>query len=220
MVNNLSKTNSIIGNYVAELRDIDVQKDSMRFRKNMERIGELIAYEISKTLEYEEKEVETPLGTSAVKLIKDKIVCATILRAGLPFHQGLLHIYDNAENAFITAYRKHNTGEDFEIAIEYVSSPDIQDKIVLLCDPMLASGASMYLTYKALLEKGIPKHTHIISIVSSTQGIDYIKKKIAPEKYTLWTAAVDSELTAKAYIVPGLGDAGDLAFGSKALEKQ
>jgi len=216
MVKDLSKINSVIGNYVAELRDINVQKDSLRFRKNMERIGELIAYEISKTLEYEEKEVETPLGTAAVNLIKDKIVCATILRAGLPFHQGLLNVFDHAENAFVTAYRKHSIGEDFEIAIEYVSSPVIQDKILLLCDPMLASGASMFLTYKALLEKGEAKHTHILSIVSSTQGIEYLRKKINPKKYTLWTAAIDSELTAKAYIVPGLGDAGDLAFGSKA----
>jgi len=215
MIKDLSKNNSILNQYVAELRDVDIQKDSMRFRKNMERIGEMIAYEISKTVEYQSEDVETPLGVSSVPKLKEKIVCSTILRAGLPFHQGLLNVFDSAESAFITAYRKHKKDGIFEIEIEYVSSPDLNDKVVILSDPMLATGSSMYLAYKALLEKGTPKHTHIISILSSLQGINYMKKKLPSQNVTLWTTAIDDELTAKAYIVPGLGDAGDLAFGSK-----
>ena len=215
MIKDLSKNNSILNQYVAELRDVNIQKDSMRFRKNMERIGEIIAYEISKTVEYQSEDVETPLGVSSVPKLKEKIVCGTILRAGLPFHQGLLNVFDSAESAFITAYRKHKKDGIFEIEIEYVSSPDLNDKVVIVSAPMLATGSSMYLAYKALLEKGTPKHTHIISILSSLQGINYMKKKLPSQNVTLWTTAIDDELTAKAYIVPGLGDAGDLAFGSK-----
>jgi uracil phosphoribosyltransferase len=214
MANILSNYNSLISVFLSELRDIEIQKDSMRFRRNLERLGEIFAYEISKTLEYEVKDVVTPLGISPSKVISDQPVIATILRAGLPVHQGLLNYFDRSENAFISAYRKHHKDTTFEIKIEYLSSPSIEDKVLILCDPMLATGQSMLLTYKALLKMGKPKHVHIIGLIASLEGLNYVKSHF-PDNTTFWIGAVDEELTVKSYIVPGLGDAGDLAFGKK-----
>ena len=201
--------------FIAELRNKDIQKDSMRFRKNMERIGEIFAYEISKTFDYKESKITTPLGVSKMNLPILKIVNATILRAGLPFHSGLLNYFDTAENAFISAHRKYHKDGSFTIQFEHLSSPDIEGKTLVLSDPMLASGASMEIAYKALVERGTPKHTHIVTIIASNQGINYVKKHINMKNVTIWAGDVDDELTSKSYIVPGLGDAGDLAFGSK-----
>jgi uracil phosphoribosyltransferase len=177
-------------------------------------MGEVIAYEISKTLTYEASEVVTPLGISNITLLKDQPVIATILRAGLPLHQGILNYFDKAENAFVSAFRKHHKDGSFTIQVEYMASPDLNGKEIILCDPMLATGASIVDTYKFLLKRGIPKHTHIVAIIASSEGVEYVKKHL-PENVTLWIGAVDEELTAQSYIVPGLGDAGDLAFGSK-----
>ncbi len=215
MTHNLSKNNSIFSQFLTEIRDANIQKDGMRFRRNMERIGEVFAYEISKTLQYEPSETITPLGTAeTVKLVEEPVV-ATILRAGLPMHFGILNYFDKAQNAFISAYRRHHKDNTFEIMLEYVACPDLNDKTVILCDPMLATGSSMVLTYKALLAKGKPKHTHIVTAIASQQGVDYVKAHMPDANFTLWCGAIDEELTAQAYIVPGLGDAGDLAFGSK-----
>ena len=213
MIFNLSKHNSIANKYIAELRDVNIQKDRMRFRRNMERIGEILAYEISKTLKYEVQDIETPLGIAPVNLPTQKIVLGTILRAGLPMHQGALNIFDEADNAFISAYRMHHKDGTFEINIEYTSCPNLDDCILILCDPMLATGASMDLSIKALQEFGQPKAIHIMTAVASTYGIDHIKRLNPDVK--LWIGAEDDELTAKSYIVPGLGDAGDLSYGSK-----
>ena len=214
MVHILGNTNSVLNNFIAEIRDITIQKDSMRFRRNMERMGEIFAYEISKHLSYSLKEVTTPLGISKVNTINDNIVVGTILRAGLPLHQGVLNYFDGAQNAFIAAYRKHHKDGSFDIQVEYVSSPELSDKILILTDPMLATGASMVLTYKHILQRGKPKHTHIVSVLASTEGLNYAKKHL-PSDVTIWLGAVDEELTAQSYIVPGLGDAGDLAYGTK-----
>jgi uracil phosphoribosyltransferase len=213
-MHNLSDKNSIIHQFIGELRDVEIQKDSMRFRRNLERIGEIFAYEISKTLPYIEKEITTPLGIANMPQLEDQPVIATILRAGLPVHQGLLNYFDRAENAFVSAYRKHHKDNSFEIKIEYLSSPDLNDKTLILCDPMLATGQSMFLAYKALLKMGTPKHIHIIGVIASAEGVNYVKANF-PENTTIWLGAVDDELTAKSYIVPGLGDAGDLAYGKK-----
>ncbi len=215
MLHILAQKNSLLNQFIAELRDKEVQKDSLRFRKNMERIGEVFAYEISKHLDYKEKEITTPLGVSKINIPTSKIVIATILRAGLPFHNGLLNYFDTAENAFISAHRKYHKDGSFTIQFEHLSSPDIEGKILVLSDPMLASGASMEIAYKALIERGKPKHTHIVTIIASNQGINYVKKHINMKNVTIWAGNVDDELTSKSYIVPGLGDAGDLAFGSK-----
>jgi len=215
MVKIFSEENSLVNAYIAELRDVNIQQDSMRFRRNLERLGEIIAYEISKTLEYETREVTTPLGVAFVPVLKNQPVIATILRAGLPVHQGLLNYFDRAENGFVSAYRKHHKDNTFEIKIEYLSSPDIDDKVLILCDPMLATGASMYLAYRAMLAKGKPKHIHVIGLVASMEGLNYVKSHF-PENTSFWLGAVDEEMTAKSYIVPGLGDAGDLAFGVKS----
>ncbi len=215
MLHILAQKNSLLNQFIAELRDKEVQKDSLRFRKNMERIGEVFAYEISKHLDYKEKEITTPLGVSKMNIPISKIVIATILRAGLPFHNGLLNYFDTAENAFISAHRKYHKDGSFTIQFEHLSSPDIEGKTLILSDPMLASGASMEIAYKALIERGNPKHTHIVTIIASNQGINYVKKHINMENITIWAGDVDDELTSKSYIVPGLGDAGDLAFGSK-----
>ena len=215
MVNILAQKNSLMNLFVSELRDKKIQKDSMRFRKNMERIGEIFAYEISKKLEYKNIEIITPLGTSTMSLPQSKIVNATILRAGLPFHNGILNYFDQAENAFISAHRKYHKDGTFTIQFEHLSSPSIDGKILILSDPMLASGASMEIAYKALLERGTPTHTHIATIIASNQGINFVKKHINMKNVTIWAGDVDDELTSKSYIVPGLGDAGDLAFGSK-----
>ncbi len=215
MIHILGKKSSILNQYIAEMRDSEIQRDSMRFRRNMERVGEIIAYEISKTLNWSSKEVVTSLGVANCEVLDQQPVIATILRAGLPLHQGLLNAFDRAENAFISAYRKHGKDGRFDIKVEYVSGPPLADKFLIISDPMLATGASMVLSYKALTRKGAPVHTHIVSVLASNEGVEYVKKNMPDDNYTLWLGAVDDELTARAYIVPGLGDAGDLAFGSK-----
>jgi uracil phosphoribosyltransferase len=215
MINILGNQNSVLNEFIAEIRDVEIQKDPLRFRRNMERIGEIFAYEVSKHLEYSPREVITSLGAAEVSVIKTQPVLATILRAGLPLHQGILNYFDRAQNAFVSAYRRHHKSGKFDIQIEYTSSPSIEDKILILSDPMLATGSSMFLTYKQLLDNGKPKHTHIVTVIASGQGVDYLNKHISSDEFTLWVAAVDDELTAQSYIVPGLGDAGDLAFGSK-----
>jgi uracil phosphoribosyltransferase len=197
------------------LRDITIQKDSMRFRRNLERMGEIMSYEISKTLDYQTKETTTPLGIAETSHLVDQPVIATILRAGLPMHIGVLNYFDRAHNAFISAYRRHHKDNTFDIHVEYVSSPNIDDKVLILCDPMIATGGSIVLAYKAILAKGTPKHVHIISAISSREGVDYVKANLATKNVTIWCGAIDEELTAHSYIVPGLGDAGDLAFGEK-----
>ena len=214
MITEIGKQNSILSQFIAELRDVEIQKDSMRFRKNLERAGEICAYEISKKLEWIKKEVTTPLGVSEAFLLKEHPVIATILRAGLPFHQGMLNYFDKGESAFISAYRKHHKDGTFDVQVEYLSSPDISDKTLILCDPMLATGISIELVYKAMKRNGIPRHIHIASVIASAQGVDYIKKNL-PTNISIWCCAIDEELPAQAYIVPGLGDAGDLAFGKK-----
>ncbi len=206
---------SIVNRFVAELRDETIQKDPLRFRRNLERIGEVAAFELSKTLDYREEEVVSPLGVAHIQLPIDQPVLATILRAGLPLHQGLLNYFDRADNAFVSAYRKHRKGEDgFDIEVEYLSSPSIEDRVLVISDPMLATGRSMVLVYKALLRMGKPKALHIVSAIASAEGIEYVKSHLPPNT-RIWVAAVDEEMTAQAYIVPGLGDAGDLAYGVK-----
>lgn len=216
MVCNLSEKKSIANRFIAEMRSREIQADSMRFRRNMERLGEVMAYEISQTLEYVEERIETPLGIASVNLPREQIVLATILRAGLPFHQGFLNYFDDAGNAFVSAYRKHHKDGSFEIALEYVSCPDLTDSILIVIDPMLATGASMDVTVEELKKHGKPKKIHIVTAVASRQGLDYVKRKHS--KADIWVGAIDEELTAKSYIVPGLGDAGDLAFGAKVQE--
>ncbi|MCX7955412.1 MAG: uracil phosphoribosyltransferase [Bacteroidales bacterium] len=212
---NLGIENSILNEYIYELRNKDIQKDSMRFRKNLERIGEIFGYEISKLLRYKTSEVTTPLGIAKVNILIKQPVLATILRAGLPLHQGLLNVFDKADNSFISAYRKYDKDGKFEIAIEYLSCPNLNDRVLILSDPMLATGSSMFLAYTNLLNNGKPEHTHLVTVIASKYGISHLKKNIPEKNVTLWVAAIDEELTAKAYIVPGLGDAGDLAYGSK-----
>lgn len=215
MIHNISQHNSVFNQFLAEIRDVNIQKDSLRFRRNLERMGEVFAYEISKTLEYSPVTTTTPLGEAECKVLAEQPVIATILRAGLPLHLGLLNYFDSAQNAFVSAYRRHHKDNSFEIALEYVACPDLNGKILILCDPMLATGSSMVLTYKALLAKGTPAHTHIVTAIGSVQGVAHVKANMPNTNYTLWCGAIDEELTAQAYIVPGLGDAGDLAFGSK-----
>ncbi len=215
MINLPTRKNSILNQFIAELRDVNVQNDAMRFRRNLERIGEIFAYEISKTLSYTQKQIKTPLGDSNTLLPDNEVVLASLLRAGLPLHQGFLNYFDKAENAFISAFRKYHKNGNFDIQFGYLSSPVIENKTLILSDPMLASGSSMVLAYKNMLNKGTPKHTHIVSIIASKEGVEYVRRNISKSKMTLWLGAVDDELTAKAYIVPGLGDAGDLAYGAK-----
>ena len=208
--------NTIINNYIAELRNVEVQGDRMRFRKNLERIGELIAYEISKTLDYETVSVTTPLGEKEMNIIVDQPVLATIMRAGLPLHQGFLNVFDKADNAFIAAYRKYDKNEDFEIRIEYYSAANIDGRVLMLVDPMLATGSSLVQCLEGLLHEEMkPKKLHLVAVIASAEGVDYVKKKLSKYDATLWVGNIDDELTAKAYIVPGLGDAGDLAYGEK-----
>ena len=216
MIFNLSEQDNIGNKFIAELRDVRIQTDRMRFRKNLERVAEILGYEVSKTLAYESYEVETPLGISTGKKPAKKIVLATILRAGLPMHQGLLNIFDDAGNAFIGAYRKHHKDGTFEINREYTSCPDLNDSILIISDPMLATGASLDLGIKSLLDSGKPAEMHIITAIASTPGVQYIRRLYPKTK--IWLGAVDEELTAKSYIVPGLGDAGDLAYGGKLQE--
>lgn len=213
MVVNLSQQHSLVSNWVAELRDVNIQNDRMRFRRNLERIGEVAAYEISKVLPFEEKEIQTPLGIATHKTMKEQPVLATILRAGLPLHQGLLHYFDKADNAFISAYRKHHKDGSFEISLEYISCPELENRVLIISDPMLATGASLVKTIHYLKEEGSPSSIHIVAAIACSVGIEYVKRE-APS-VTIWCGDIDDELTAKGYIVPGLGDAGDLAFGTK-----
>lgn len=215
----LGNNHSIFDQYLAEIRDISIQKDPLRFRENLYRLGELFAYEISKELEYDIADVVTPLGVAKVPMLNKQPVLATILRAGLAMHNGLLKILDRAENCFISAFRKYTDDGGFEIEFEYMASPSLDDKVVILTDPMLASGKSMEIGYEALFSKGIPSHVHLVSIIASQQGVDYIVNTIKAQNVTLWVGAIDEEMTPKSYIVPGLGDAGDLAYGEKIDSK-
>lgn len=215
MVHELVKQHSVASHFLAELRDVSVQRDPMRFRRNLERLGEVIALELSRTMEYEAREVTTPLGVATVSGLREQPVLATILRAGLPMHQGMLNYFDRADSAFVSAYRKHRKGTDsFDIEVEYLSSPSLEDRIVVLCDPMLATGQSMVLVYRALLRLGKPKAIHVVSAIASSEGLEYAKLHL-PAGTRFWIGAIDEEMTAQAYIVPGLGDAGDLAYGEK-----
>ena len=213
MIINLSQQHSLISNWVGELRNVDVQTDRMRFRRNLERIGEVAAYEISKVLPFVETEIQTPLGIAAHKVLKEQPVLATILRAGLPLHNGLLNYFDNADNAFISAYRKHNKDGSFEISLEYVSCPELENRVIIISDPMLATGSSLVKTIHFLKAEGHPREIHIVAAIACTVGIEYVTRE--EPTVTIWCGDIDDELTAKGYIVPGLGDAGDLAFGTK-----
>ena len=214
-VHNLSLQNSVFSQFMSEIRDVDIQTDSLRFRRNLERTGEIMAYEISKTLAYVTQPVTTPLGVCDCSVLAEQPVLATILRAGLPLHRGLLNFFDRAENTFISAYRIHHDDDDaFDVEVEYLASPDLEGKTVILCDPMLATGSSMVLAYKALLERGTPGRIHVATVIASEQGIRFVQENM-PAETTIWTGAIDLELTPRAYIVPGLGDAGDLAYGDK-----
>lgn len=216
MLHILNQQNTILNKFIAEMRDKNIQTDSMRFRRNLERIGEITAYEISRTLDYVPQTVETPLGEAALMSIGDQVVIATILRAGLPFHQGFLNYFDDARNAFVSAYRKYGKDGKFKIKVEYISCGSLEGKVLILADPMLATGSSLVLAYQALCEHGgMPKHTHIAAVIASEEGLDYVKKHLPEKSTTIWCGAVDEELTSKAYIVPGIGDAGDLAYGEK-----
>ncbi len=215
-LNILNRQNTVLNKFISQIRDREIQRDSMRFRRNMERIGEISAYEISKTFAYRPRVVETPLGEAEVQEIDDRIVVATILRAGLPFHQGFLNYFDDAENAFVSAYRKSTKDGKFTVKVEYISCGSLEDKTLLLVDPMLATGSSLVLAYEALCERGgMPRHTHVASVIASEQGVDYVMKHMPRQTTTIWAAAVDEELTSRSYIVPGIGDAGDLAYGEK-----
>ena len=216
MIHILNKENTILNKFIAQIRDREVQRDSMRFRRNLERVGEVMSYEISRTLDYKTQIVETPLGEAAVEMISDKIVVATIMRAGLPMHQGFLNYFDDAESAFVSAYRKSSKDGSFKVKVEYVSSCNFEGKTLILVDPLLATGTSLVLAYEALIAKGgEPNHTHIATVVASEQGLDYVKQHLPSRSTTLWVGAVDAELTSRSYIVPGIGDAGDLAYGEK-----
>lgn len=213
-VNVLNQQNSIFNRFLSELRDVEIQKDPMRFRRNIERLGEIMSYEVSKTLNYKNLDVTTPLGVAVESVPADPIVIGSILRAGLPMHQGLLNYFDRSENAFVSAYRKYKE-KTFDIHIEYISSPSLEGKILILNDPMVATGSSIELAYRALLQKGQPAHTHILTIIASQAGVDYVREHLANENVTLWVGAIDADLNSKSYIIPGLGDAGDLAYGTK-----
>jgi uracil phosphoribosyltransferase len=215
MIHEIGRNNSIFNQFLREIRDEKIQKDRARFRRNMERMGEIFAYELSKNLDYKTEEVITPLGMASMRLPESYPVLATILRAGLPFHQGMLNYFDQADSAFVSAYRKHSKGiDDFQVKVEYMSCPVLTDRHLVIADPMLATGQSMVLVYKALKANGAPLHIHIVTLLATQEGIAFVRKNL-PENTTLWVGAIDDELTAQAYIVPGLGDAGDLAFGKK-----
>ena len=216
MIHILNEKNSILNKFIAQMRDKSIQRDAMRFRRNMERVAEIMAYEISKKLNYATRMVETPLGIAAVEEISDKVVVATILRAGLPFHQGFLNYFDDAESGFVSAYRKSRPDGSFIVDVEYVATSSLSGKTLILVDPMLTTGTSLMLVYDALVRRaGEPEHTHFAAVFASEEGVENVLKHTNPEKCTLWCAAVDPELTAKSYIVPGIGDAGDLAYGVK-----
>lgn len=217
MITILNKSNSIFNQYLSEIRDKEVQKDSLRFRKNLERMGEVIAYEISKTLSYDLKQIQTPLGIADENVLVNYPVITSVLRAGLPIHQGILNVFDRASNGFIAAYRNYEKDGTFTIKIEYSSCPEIENRVVILSDAMLASGSSLELAYRVLMERGTPAHIHIVALIASKEGVNYLRKKLPAQKVTFWIGALDDELTVKSYIVPGLGDAGDLAFGEKTI---
>lgn len=215
IVSDFTKDNSILNQFIAELRNVNIQKDSMRFRKNIERIGEVLAYELSKTIAYEDTNVKTPFGNISIALPKNNLVLCSVLRAGLPLHQGLLNFFDGAENAFISAYRHHRGDENnFEVVVKYLATPSLDNKILILTDPMLATGKTLENVFKALKKHGAPKQIHIVSVIGSKSGVDYVKS-FFPENTHLWIATVDNKLSDKGYIIPGLGDAGDLSFGLK-----
>ncbi|WOD45061.1 uracil phosphoribosyltransferase [Hwangdonia lutea] len=214
-IHDLSQQNSILNTFISEMRDVTIQKDSMRFRRNIERTGEVLAYEMSKSLNYKASEIETPLASSTMDLLENDIVLCSILRAGVPLHNGLLNYFDKAENAFISAYRHHKENpEHFEIIVEYLACPDLQNKTLILADPMLATGQSMIATYEALKPFGTPKEVHLVSVIGAQEGVDYVSKSFN-ENTHLWIGTIDEQLNDKSYIIPGLGDAGDLAFGKK-----
>ena len=214
-IHNLSQQNSILNTFISEIRDLKIQKDSMRFRRNIERIGEILGYEMSKSLHYNNSKIDTPLGISSINLLNNDIVLCSILRAGVPLHNGLLNYFDDAENAFISAYRQHKENpESFDIVVEYLACPSLDNKTLILADPMLATGQSMVATFEALKPFGTPKEVHLVSVIGAQDGVDFISKHFDSNTY-LWIAAIDKELSSKGYIVPGLGDAGDLAFGEK-----
>ncbi|MDE7382225.1 MAG: uracil phosphoribosyltransferase [Muribaculaceae bacterium] len=213
---NFAEKPSLVSRYMLELRDNKIQKDPMRFRRNLERIGEIMAYELSKKLAYKDVEVQTPLGPCVCQDIAEQIVLATILRAGLPFHQGFLSYFDHAENAFVSAYRRYKEkGDSFDVLVEYLASPDIEGKTLVLVDPMLATGSSMELAYKAMLNKGNPAHIYVCSVIASRRSVEYVRAHFPEDKTTILLGAVDDEVNSHSYIVPGLGDAGDLAYGEK-----
>jgi uracil phosphoribosyltransferase len=214
MLHNLSDTRSITGTFLSEIRSVEIQKDPLRFRKNFERIAEIMAYEVSKTLHFKTIEVTTPLAIATVDVISEQPVLATILRAGLSMHQGLLNYFDKADSAFISAYRRHSSEEEFDIHVEYLAAPTIDNKVVIISDPMLATGSSMVTVYKALLKQGNPSKIIVVSAIATQEAINFVQKHL-PMNTDIWVAAIDSELTAQSYIVPGLGDAGDLAYGIK-----
>jgi uracil phosphoribosyltransferase len=213
-IHHIGEKNSILNSFISEIRDQRIQKDSMRFRRNIQRIGEILSYEMSQILSYENKTILTPLGTKEMKLANESIVLCSILRAGLPLHQGVLNYFDKAENAFISAYRKTLPNGDFEIRVEYFASPSLENKTLILVDPMLATGQSLVSTYQSLLSHGSPGQLHVFSVIGSLDGIEYIKKHL-PKDTHLWIATIDDTLNDHGYIIPGLGDAGDLAFGEK-----
>ena len=215
MINELGKENTIFNQFLSELRDSSIQRDSLRFRRNLERLGEIFAYEISKEIKYAPVKVSTPLGMLEMNLLSEQPVLATILRAGLPLHQGLLNFFDKADSAFVSAYRKYAKSQKFTIKLDYVSAPSIEERILIVSDPMLATGGSLVASLNGLFELGKPSHTHIVCALASDEGIAKIKRAFSFKKITIWTGAIDDELTAKAFIVPGMGDAGDLAFGRK-----
>lgn len=213
---NFADTPSLANRYMLEMRSVEIQKDPLRFRTNLERLGQIMAYEISKRLNYREVDVTTPLGVAKCREISDKVVLATILRAGLPFHHGFLTYFDKAENAFVSAYRRYKEkGDTFDVLVEYMASPSIDGKTLLLVDPMLATGSSMELAYRALLQKGTPAKIHVASVIASRQSVEYVKQHFPEDKTTLWCGDIDDEVNSHSYIVPGLGDAGDLAYGTK-----
>ncbi len=214
-IHNLGDENSVLNQFISEIRNTQIQKDAMRFRRNIERIGEILGYEFSKELAYNSKNIETPLGTKSMHLSQDQVVICSILRAGLPLHQGLLNYFDAAENAFISAYRKHkNNEDDFEVVVDYFAAPSLEGKVLVLTDPMLATGRTLENVLEGLKKHGTPKQIHIVSVIGSQQGIDFVKS-VFPTDTHLWIAAVDPELNARGYIIPGIGDAGDLAYGEK-----
>jgi len=215
IVHQLNTQNSILNTFLSEIRDTIIQADSMRFRRNIERIGEILGYELSKTLNYSNKIVTTPLGNKNIQIIDDEIVLCSILRAGLPLHQGLQNYFDQAENAYISAYRHHpNNDNEFKIVVEYLASPTLENKTLIIADPMLATGNSLIAVLEALKKQGVPKEIHLVCVIGATEGIEFIKNHF-PENTHLWIAAIDDKLNEKGYIIPGLGDAGDLAFGQK-----